>query len=93
MAEKIEAQKEQERRKTPAALAKRDAEHAKLLPLFNAAGLKLPKVDATNWQSHNGSLHKQINEDQKEIYQMEAELRLKKNAHGAAESFYYSHHA
>ena len=93
MAEKIEAQKEQERRKTPAALAKRDAEHAKLLPLFNAAGLKLPKVDDENWKSHNGSLHKQINEDQKEIYQMEAELRLKKNAHGAAESFYYSHHA
>ena len=93
MAEKIEAQKEQDRRKTPAALVKRDAEHAMLLPLFNAAGLKLPKVDDENWKSHNGSLHKQINEDQKEIYQMEAELRLKKNAHGAAESFYYSHHA
>ena len=93
MDEKIEAQKEQDRRKTPAALVKRDAEHAMLLPLFNAAGLKLPKVDDENWKSHNGSLHKQIDEDQKEIYQMEAELRLKKNAHGAAESFYYSHHA
>ena len=93
MAEKIEAQQEQERRKTPAALAKRDAEHAMLLPLFNAAGLKLPKVDATNWWSHNRSLNEQIDEDQQKIYQMEAKLRLKKNAHGAAESFYYSHHA
>jgi hypothetical protein len=54
------------------------AEHTKLLCLFTAAGLKLPKVDAKNWQSYNGSgsLHNQIDEDQKEIYQMEAKLCL-----------------
>ena len=85
--------KKKEERKTPAAIAKRDAEHAKLLPLFDEAGLKLPKADATNWWSHNHSLGDQIERDQQEFYRMEAKLRLKKNAHGAAESFYYSHHA
>ena len=93
MAERIQAKMEQDRRKTPAALVKRDAEHAMLLPLFNAAGLKLPKVDATNWWSHNRSLNEQIDEDQQKIYHMEATLRRKKNAHDAAKSFYYSHHA
>ena len=93
MAERIQAKMEQDRRKTPAALTKRDAEHAKLLPLFASAGLKIPKVDDKNWRSHNRSLNEQIDEDQQKIYQMEAKLRLKKNAHGAAESFYYSHHA
>ena len=85
--------KKKEEHKTPAAIAKRNAEHDKLVPLFASAGIELPKADATNWWSHNHSLGDQIERDQQEIYRMEAKLRLKKNAHGAAESFYYSHHA
>ena len=93
MAEKIEAKKEQDRLKTPAALAKRDADYAKLMPLFNAAGLKLPKVNDNNWWSHNRTLHTQIDEDQKKIRQDEATLRRKRDAHGAAHMFERVYHA
>jgi hypothetical protein len=79
--------------KTPAALAKRDADYAKLMPLFNAAGLKLPKVNDNNWWSHNHTLHTQIDEDQKKIHQDEATLRRKRDAHGAAHMFERVYHA
>ena len=79
--------------KTPAALAKRDADYAKLVPLFNAAGLKLPKVNDNNWWSHNRTLHTQIDEDQKKIRQDEATLRRKRDAHGAAHMFERVYHA
>ena len=79
--------------KTPAALAKRDADYAKLMPLFNAAGLKLPKVNDNNWWSHNRTLHTQIDEDQKKIRQDEATLRRKRDAHDAAHMFERVYHA
>ena len=79
--------------KTPAALAKRDADYAKLVPLFNAAGLKLPKVNDNNWWSHNSTLHTQINEDQKKIHHDEATLRRKRDAHDAAHMFERVYHA
>ena len=85
--------KKNEERKTPAAIAKRNAEHDKLVPLFATAGIDLPKADATNWWSHNRSLGEQIDKDQQAIYRMQANLRLKQNAIDAAKSFYYSHHA
>ena len=90
--EKRLADERKAQRKTTAGMAMRDAAHAKLAPLFDAAGLNLPEADANDWKSYTSSLKAHIEAEQAEIYRMEAELRLKKKAKDAAEMFYYSHH-
>jgi hypothetical protein len=79
-------------------MAKLDAEHNKLVPLFETAGLKLPKVYASDWEYHNSNLDAQIDEDNHQrqgnfSHGGQLEAVSQKNAMDAAEIFYCAHHA
>ena len=72
---------------TPQKQAEQKQDYAKLVPLFKAAELDLPAINATNWWSYNNTLKHKIEEDEQELYRLQRLLSARRTAYDRAHMF------
>ena len=77
---------------TPQKQAEQKQDYAKLVPLFEAAELELPAINAANWWSYNRTLKRKIEEDQQELYRLQRLLSARRTAYDRAHMFELVYH-
>ena len=77
---------------TPQKQAEQKQDYAKLVPLFEAAELELPAINAANWWSYNRTLKRKIEEEQQELYRLQRLLSARMKAYDKAQMFEFNYH-